>query len=313
MSVLQNLNYLEEISAIPCASPDPLLLVRTAFESAPPALLRLYLPGCSEIMQARVGISPGLGLGKLIRPAVDGLTKPRRGMRHGRKVGGAIQGISPPVPLGGRQFLYKTGFFGVERLLWYWLVADVSTAFVATWASLIHQQQNCELPGAGELSTQIVPHTYIPGSRYLSFVPKLLTGCADARLNEITIPAGINASIVWGMQWQPWPDPDSPETNMSTWLEEIGVDGRYGFATMNNPNEANKRWTGGFHKHKNNGQITPRKYRIGVENPSANAAMTATLGFLHVSCSGFPQPVEWGCKLKPVSWPDFTDPDWWKM
>lgn len=303
MSVLANINYLEEIAGIPCRTPDPIIIIKTFALSAPPALLRMAVPGCSEIMQARAAISPFKGLGELLNPLPVQWTRPRRGGRHGKRIKGQVMRMIPPTPLGGKQFLYRTGFFHAEKALWWWLVADVTTGFVAQWQSLMHEAQGCDVPGTGYLETQIVPHTYIPGTSYLSFVAKSEVGCGDARLNEITIPAGLNASIVWGMEWQPWPDPDSPTTNISTWLEEVGVSEVYGYATMNNPTEQNKRWTGGFHKHKNNGSILPRKYRIGVSNSSTNAAMTATLGFVYIGCSGFPAGIEWGCNLQPVSPP----------
>lgn len=306
MSVLRNLNYIQEISRIPCAQPDPLLVIKTAFEAAPPALLQLGLPGCSEIVQARAGIAPGQGFGELVKQATDRGARPRRGGRHGKRYSAPVQRAHRGLPLGGRQFLYRTGFFAAERLLWYWLVADVTTAFIAQWTSLIYQEMNCDQPGAGTFRADIQPFIYTAGDSVLNFSTPSLPGCGHARNADITIAPGVNASIIFDMQWEPWPNSSAPSANITTWLYEVGVEKSLAEATMNDPIQQNGKRTGGRHNHRNNGQITPRRYRIGVHNPSPTAAMRPVLGTVHVGCMGFATGQPWGCKPKPLEWPDWA-------
>lgn len=300
MSVLQNLNYIAELEAMPCASPDPLVYIQTGLQAAPPALLQLLVPGCSEIVQARLGINPlaGKGTEAIVRGAAG--FPQRRGQKHGKRATAHIQQIHKPLPLGGKQFLYKTGFFAIQKALLFWQIVDVSTDFIATWSSLIRATQGCDLPAAGYVSTGIAPLIFPgPGVGYLSF-GSVARYCADIRLQRIRVDPGSIGAVGYHMEWEPWPDPSSPKAPVTTWLEQTVTGTRSNFSTTDDPVQKNGNRTGGFKRVDNLAGASYDEYKIGFSVGGA-AAMRPTVGNVGVQCYGNPHTRSWGCNLESVS------------
>lgn len=285
MSVLKNINYIRSINALPCAQPDPLLAITTAFSSAPPALLTLFQPGCNEIVKARLGLSPW----------------------HLRGMRGLIKSIQRPIEISSVKFLYKIGYFTAERVLYYWMVADVLTAFEATWTSQIYQAQGCMLPGAGTAYGYVAPYVYTPGTEGpLGIAPiKNIPGMAVLN-DQIVIFPGYQASVAYEVTWDSWPV-RGQGVNMSTWYEVEDDPLRQDYMQTRDPSKPQWNVTGGtfFHNKIATPEVTHYKF---FRSNNGDTFAQAVAGSYNVSLMGQREGnLNWGCNLKPVSWP-FPNP-----
>lgn len=120
MGVLNNINYIKKATVYKCALPGPMILIETAFRAGVPVLLELITFGCIDALKIRGGIS--FNCGKLIKAVIV--------KAHGAQV------------VADAHYLYKF-VAPVERALWYWMVADLTTSFVANWTSLVYEAQGC--------------------------------------------------------------------------------------------------------------------------------------------------------------------------
>jgi hypothetical protein len=198
MGIGQNLNYIKNVFKHPCGTPNPSVLIETAFEAGVPALLNLVLFGCGDILKMKAGVSPW----------------------HTRALKGFIKGATDGKQLGLTRFLYATGYGQIEAALWWWLVADTATGFVADWMSLVYQEQGCDLPGSGHFSAGLTSNFQDPGGPY----PININGishisCLSVSLHSIVIPYGCSATISWDTEFTPFLGLPQNRGTVTTWLE----------------------------------------------------------------------------------------------
>lgn len=281
MSILKNINYIRDLDRLPCAHPDIMLYIETAFKSAPPALLTLFQPGCTDILKTRIGNSPW----------------------HLRGISGLIKQAIQPYPISEQQFLYKIGYYAAEKYLWWWMVADVTTEFVTTWQSMIFQEQQCELPGAGSAFGYFEP-VPIPGERSTGLVLHVLQGHPGVIMttNGFRIQPGFQASIGWWADWQSWPHAGS-EVFITTWMQKDGDPTPLQPVTTNDPIIKSGPQTAFHWFHDNPGAITPTTYQFYGRNAQEIPANPINSAWT-ISLMGRRQGnLTWGCTPKPVSWP----------
>jgi hypothetical protein len=300
MSVLRNINYLLDVTKGPCAEPELLLMVKVAFITGPPALLQLFVPGCSEIVQARLGTTPlGKGFEPLTKGAADGLSPSRRG-RHGKKIDATIQRAYPGTPQGGRQFLYRIGITHIQRLLWWWLVADVTTEFFATWTSLIYEEQGCALPEGPYYARPIPPIIYGAIPQQMLMVPELKAPYFAVTTGEIHVFPGTTVSIIYSTSWRGWPDAQGQGGTANVSLVELDPIVVIATGHTNEPGEGNGMTVGGSYKYRGQHTVTTKRFAILIECEPAQVGMELYRGQLTVSSTGFPHSSAFGCKPPSV-------------
>jgi|1186.fasta_scaffold39441_2 hypothetical protein len=285
MSILKNINYIIQLDRIPCATPDAWIIIKTAFASAPPAFMSLFAPGCNDIVKTKLGLSPW----------------------HARSIRSVIKAISAPEALGANKFLYKIGYFTIEKYLWWWMVADVTTEFVTTWQSMVYQEQQCQLPGAGTSWGHFAPFVYVEGIPAAAFwvLEHFKTGVLVGG-GQITILPGFEATIAYTLRFEGYPDP-AAQSPVTTWWVEEGNPTINDLATTNDPLQQNGNQTGGSLYHSKPGSFAGTNYKIGVSVDGPNQ-MRLIDGRWNVSLTGRKQGnLTFGCDLKPVEWP-FPNP-----
>jgi hypothetical protein len=281
MSIMKNINYLTKLSRIPCAEPDAWIIIKTAFSSAPPALLTLFQPGCNDIVKMKLGLSPW----------------------HLRGIKGLIKGAQAPQALGAKQFLYKIGYFTAEKYLYWWMVADVTTEFLTTWQSQVFQEQQCQLPGAGTGQGQLTGFIYTEDNiGSVGWSPTRHTPGIAYGVGQITVLPGYQASIAYHMSWEGAIDP-TQQSPVSTFWEPLDGSSVNDYATTNDPIEKNGNTTGGSWYHNDAGGISPGTYRVRVQVGGPNP-MRLINGHFSISTFGRHQGnLTFGCHSKPVEWP----------
>lgn len=283
MSILRNINYIKELDRIPCASPSPWIIIKTAFQSAPPALLTLALPGCTDIVKTRLGRSPW----------------------HAKSISSFIKKAVGPEVIGANKFLYQVGYTAAERYLWYWMVADVTTEFVTTWQSQIFQEQQCELPNAGTASGYYAPIVYTSPGTYRT-LPGTEHGAAGVTATTfgVEIHPGYQGTFAYSMEFDSYPIPGKG-ANASTWLQVDEDEKIIDFAKTNDPATGSKQMTGGSIYHNRPGTVRSTRYTVYVEpQPEPPNFVRIQNAKWHVSLQGRREGnLSWGCKPKPVSWP----------
>lgn len=285
MSIMRNINFIKELSRIPCAQPDIWIILETAFKSAPPAMLTLFLPGCTDIVKMRIGSSPW----------------------HARSIRGLIKGAIKPFPISERKFLYKIGYFTAEKYLWWWMVADVTTEFITTWQSMVYQEQQCELPGAGTAYGRFAPEIYIPEQEATLIVGSDQTRpCCNVETFGIVIYPGCQGSVAYSIEWDSWPV-RGQGVSVDTWMTVEGGPDVTNFMSTNDPLLNNGSFTQGHLFHNKPGVLLPTIYRVHMRNNGINYAQ-AINGRWNVGLQGRREGgITWGCKPKPVEWP-FPNP-----
>jgi hypothetical protein len=176
MSVLKNVNYMKRFVHYPCAAPNPLILIETGLEAFLPVMIELFSFQVAQLamrMPKLVGAQKAPGL-----PAYTGAPGAQAGGRP--KHGVSLQGISKK---GGRSFGERLGpntfIFRLSDLeqtgLYYWMIADLATQFLARWTSLIYMHERCKFGGQcykeGEMTSLYVGPGVSP-----CFLPQLNAG-----------------------------------------------------------------------------------------------------------------------------------------
>jgi hypothetical protein len=285
MSILKNLNYIKQMNTIPCGQPDWFIIIETAFTSAPPALLTLFTPGCTDIVKTRLGHSPW----------------------HHRGVKALLKGVISPQVIGANKFLYKIGYFTAEKYLWWFMVADVTTEFVTTWQSQVFQMQQCQLPGAGTASGQFPPFFYQEGGEralnigYTYHQPGIL-----AAGQTLAVIPGFQANVGWSIQWDSWPV-RGQGANVSTWYTVEDDTTPLSYSNTGDQGAGMQGVTAGHFYHNVVGGILPTRYKFwcevqgpGLVQPTGGSWSASLFGHRAGNLS-------WGCNPKPAEWP-FPNP-----
>jgi hypothetical protein len=278
---LKDINYIKELNTIPCGEASWAVIAKTGIDTAAPALLTLFLPGCTDIVKTKLGLSPW----------------------HARGIKGLIHKAAPPLAVSATKFLWNIGYFAAEKYLWFFQVAEVTKDFFITWQSQVYMQQQCQLPGAGTAYGYITPFVY--GGHQeggLSITPLKLCPGVSVGLNNIQISPGFQGSIAWSVQWQSWPDPSGP-CNVSTWEEETDLPTPLDFMTTFDPNLNNNNTTGGHQYLKNDSLSAGKQLKLFMaSNNETNVAVVG--GTWSCSTQGRHSGLtSFGCFPKKAEWP----------
>jgi hypothetical protein len=278
---LKDINYIKELNTIPCGEASWTVIAETFANTAPPALLSLFLPGCTDIIKTKLGLSPW----------------------HARGLKGMIKKAAPPLAINGTKFLYNIGYFTAEKYLWFFQVAEVTKEFFITWQSQIFMQQQCQLPAAGSAYGYIAPLVYpAKGEGGLAIAPiKLCPGVAVG-LNNIQISPGYQGSVAWTAEWASHPDRSVP-ANVYTWDTETDIPEALDFMQTYNPELNNKANTGGHQYIQNISTSAGKQLRIFWASDSSSNVQVVS-GSWSVSVQGRHSGLySFGCYPKAVTWP----------
>lgn len=206
MGVLNNINYLKEVQYFPCADPDPLILITTALEAGAPTLLEFYSWGCRDILKLRAGYSNFCG----------------------RKYRAIVAKWHPP---GFIDKLHKSyGFFvPIDKLLYGWLIADLTSGFLAKWTSLAYAAQGCipdpttqQWTGSPQIPQGILAN-HETGIVYR--ISQIGTGGGFVSPTAASVPAGWYISITFSVKVEPLFAGQG--VNVNTWLQPIAGSGAH--------------------------------------------------------------------------------------
>lgn len=285
MSILKNINYLIKLYNIPCGVPDALVIIETAFKAAPPALLTIFTPGCNEIVKTKLGLSPW----------------------HLKGINGFIKKAAPPQAIAANKFLYKIGYFTIEKYLYWYMLADVTTEFFTTWTSFMYQAQQCQLPGAGTAYGNLAPFVTQPGTSGTCTwdIEKGVFGVIP-NLGSISILPGFEAAIAYNMTWDSWPVPGQG-VSVTTSFEKLGGPGPQDIMSTNDPELNNGNSTLGATHQEEIGNLGVTTYKINYENTGSTFAQIVQSRW-NISLTGRKTGnTAFGCNPKPVEWP-FPNP-----
>lgn len=142
MSIMGNINYMKRFAYHPCATPNPLLLIEFAFEAGLPVLFELLSADILDkaLAQGKQAWRRASAKQNRSPQKTPSGTGPVSG--HGRKAGGKFGRKSLGQKIGPREWLFEA--VDIEQTgMYYWLVADLATEFLARWSTLIYLKQGC--------------------------------------------------------------------------------------------------------------------------------------------------------------------------
>lgn len=262
-----------------CSSPDIYVFIETGFTALAPALLSLFVPGCTDIVKMKLGLSPW----------------------HAKGISGLIKNAATPFSAEANQFLYKIGYFTAERGLWYFMVADVATEFVTQWQSLVFTAEQCELPSAGQAYGYIAPFIYSPHTEQTMTPTPIhnVSGMATSTFG-ITIFPGFQGSVAFSVEWDSWPV-RGQGVNVNTWTIQTDTGGVIMPMTTNQPPSNPYNQTAGHFSFDTTRKLVSTEYRLHMANVGDTHAQ-AVNGTYTVSMQGHPTGVlPFGCKPKKTS------------
>lgn len=120
MGILNNINYIEKAWVFQCQTPGIAVQITSGIDAAALTLINLVTFGCNDIMQARAGKFPLCA----------------RGVRIGPK------DMWPGQNINKLQKIFKI-LEPAEKGLYWWMIADLATHFLANWTSLIYEVSAC--------------------------------------------------------------------------------------------------------------------------------------------------------------------------
>lgn len=201
MSVLDNIGYVAKATYYPCVRPNPWLIAEAAGNAIAPVLISAASFSCLDLVRMRAGISPwhSRGLRMLINDAI------------------------PPAQKNEVNKIYKF-VIPLEKLLFVWFIADLTTEFTARWQSQIFKLGACGVPsdnaaasghpvfwaspGNNKFSTIAVNNFQVEGQHGYIIPPYLI------------VPSGYSFTVSWTMEIQPW-YPDDPPTWVDSTIMRI--------------------------------------------------------------------------------------------
>lgn len=279
--LMRDINYIKELNTIPCATPNWYVTITTGIETAGPALLTLFLPGCNDIIKTKLGLSPW----------------------HARGIKGMIAKAVPPQAVNATKFLYKIGYFTAEKYLWFFQVAEVTKNFFMTWQSSIYMQQQCQLPGNGTAHGYFTPYIrdgHSSGPLEMAAI-KLVPGIAVGG-NQIAIAAGFQGAVAYTLDWDTWPERGGG-ANVSTWYTEEGSDDVHDLSQTFNPQTSQGGTTAGHFYAKNDALAGQKKYFFWWSSDSETNVQPVRSDWSASSQGRHNGLTSFGCVAKNVPWP----------
>ena len=200
MSALTNLNYMKQILRHPCALPDPIIIVKTAFEAALPLLFVASTFSCTDYIKAHAGIS----------------------WKCGRKIKALAQNTLGAKYVRAAAYYYEaSGAALAENALWYWFLAELGTGFVANWTTLVYQEQGCGLDNSGYIHSSLAIGFAGPGE--IRGVPPGgldSTSCARFDGTGVFVEPGCTAAISFAIEWESFRPDLFGFGAVRTWLQD---------------------------------------------------------------------------------------------
>lgn len=281
MSIMSRINYIKKLNVMGCSQPDIFVTIETGLLAVAPALLSLAVPGCTEIVKMKLGLSPW----------------------HSKGIRSLIKSAAPPFAAGANKFLYKTGYFTAEAGLYYLMLADVTTEFFVQWQSLAFVAEQCALPSAGTAYGYIAPFIYPSGFEGgLGITPQHnVTGMA-VQLGGVTIFPGFQGSVAFTAEFDSWPI-RGKGANVTTWTEEVDTGAVIMPIQTNQPPSQPYNQTAGHFSFDTTRLLVGKSYNFKIAN-NGEDNVQAISGTYSVSMSGHPTGVlPFGCNPKKTSIP----------
>jgi len=281
MSIMNRINYIKNLNVMGCSAPDFFVAVETGFAALAPALLTLFVPGCTEIVKAKLGLSPW----------------------HAKGIRSALKAAAPPFATEANKFLYKVGYFTAERGLWYFMVADVTTEFFVQWQSLAFVAEQCQLPSAGTAYGYISPFIY-PADHEggLGITPQHNVTGMSTTLSSVRIFPGFQGTVAFSAEFDSWPT-RGQGVNVHTWTEDVQSGAIIMPMDTNVPPSNPYNQTAGHFSFDTTRNVTEQEYRFKIKNNGSDNAQ-AISGTYTVNMQGHPTGVlPFGCNPKKTSIP----------
>jgi hypothetical protein len=165
------------VAYFPCALPGPLIFIETALRAAVGTLYEALSFSCRDILKTRAGIS----------------------WKCGRILKAIIKQAHPGELVDDFHQLYRF-LSPIDRLLWYFFIAELISRFVASWTSMLYVAQQCNAPDNKSADSKPGPYFGTFGGTWGAPVQPWTTH--DARCC-VTTPFGFdvfypcNFSILW--------------------------------------------------------------------------------------------------------------------
>jgi hypothetical protein len=280
-----DINFIKELNLIPCGVPEWWVIAETGFQAAAPALLTIFTPGCTDIVKTKVGLSPW----------------------HHRGVKALLKGAQAPFAKEGKEFLWKIGYFELEKYLYWFMIADVTKEFFMTWQTLVFQQQQCQLPGHGTAFGYPSTLLYNPGYEGgLGISPQHLVPGVATGLNNIRIQAGLEANVALDVIWDSYPI-RGKGVSMTTWYT---IDEDATIYDLTDTRNQQPQWANESVNHffkRDPGAITAKQYKFFCANVGDTIAQVVGGSWNCSTMGRVTGNTSFGCTPKPVSWP-FPNP-----
>lgn len=143
MSILHNVNYMKRFVFHPCATPNPLIVIETAFEAAAAELWEFFSFQLPQILNPLAKKAGSQNAPKWY-PAPARYTDPsRRGKGHGRHITQDPPGRTSPGEKWGPNTIAFRAVDAEQKAMFYWMVVDLATEFMARWTTLLYLKQDC--------------------------------------------------------------------------------------------------------------------------------------------------------------------------
>jgi hypothetical protein len=171
------------VAYFPCALPGPLIFIETALRAAVGTLYEALSFSCRDILKTRAGIS----------------------WKCGRILKAIIKQAHPGELVDDFHQLYRF-LSPIDRLLWYFFLAELLSRFVASWTSMLYVAQQCKAPDNQSADSKPGPYFGTFGGTWGAPAQPWTTH--DARCC-VTTPFGFdvfypcNFSILWIAEAEP--------------------------------------------------------------------------------------------------------------
>lgn len=288
MSVLSNVNYMKKFVAFPCATPNPIVIVETAFEVGAPLLMEFFSFQLAQLVKA-----PLRDMGrKNAPPSVPGFDRRDRRRESSRGHGRHIRPDAPADRVSyGEKWGPNTILFrmhdATSRALLYWLIADLATEFMARWTTMIYKKQNCPT-GSECYKTGTFNTIYIGKGQNDAFLPLLSAGGTHSGGFEIVQDTSPETGLTTGAgsfavetelrQFHS----NNPPTGASVQIVESAT----GDVVAQSPDTGGTELNGGYYTGatytRPKGSVG-KSYKVRLKNDKPDETVAIAKGVLHLS------------------------------
>lgn len=143
MSILRNINYMKNFVFFPCATPSPLIVIETAFEAALPELWEFFSFQIPQLLNPLAKKAGSEHAPKWYPAPARYRDVNRRSRGHGRHVEQDPPGRRSPGEKWGPNTLAFRMVDLEQKAMFWWMVVDLYTEFMARWTTLIYLHEGC--------------------------------------------------------------------------------------------------------------------------------------------------------------------------